>query len=523
MSFIPSLKTLSHEAILKHPKLEFLGNELHCRIALDKTLDSEVAIDTLRPLLENPYFKTIKIIGIEKKIGANVEQESEDTIKITLGMRDLYYHTQASKDEIPSNYLTHFKANELKKVAGLISSDASLFHEFYHANNWVDNLNSDELVQTLTLQKDMDNEEERVTILYGENAYLMNLNKPTRIDHKASSFPDWGTLSRDKYTSKLKRDFAFQNYLVNGLHVDTIKMSEKLTNEEIESVLSLINEESINSEYFLEIVLALIKERELNNIDFSDPKWEPLLKACLKCIPTYEQFQKLEQLRADPDELLDHMTAQLLTLKTELKKFSNYNFNKIIKLTSAFGDVDLLLFLQKYAHNFSPSRYFLDMILFLINDRKLNIDFDNPNSAILFNVCTRSVRDIKQFKNFRKVLSKKPLEKLDKTPIIFKNLLYNLDLKSLLFLSQNYSNTELEDILSKLYWDNRRRGNISTSFLDNLLSLIETRNLDIDFSDSKWANLLELCLAIKNNTHQLDRLQMLGAKITMSLVSGEVL
>ncbi|NGX29071.1 MAG: hypothetical protein K940chlam1_01264 [Candidatus Anoxychlamydiales bacterium] len=81
-----------------------------------------------------------------------------------------------------------------------------------------------------------------------------------------------------------------------------------------------------------------------------------------------------------------------------------------------------------------------------------------------------------------------------------------------MFLSKSYSNTELQDILSKLYWDNRLRGNISTSFLDNLLGLIESRNLDINFSDLKWANLLEFCLATQNKKEQLERLESLGAK-----------
>ncbi|NGX29070.1 MAG: hypothetical protein K940chlam1_01263 [Candidatus Anoxychlamydiales bacterium] len=409
MSHISSLKTLSKRAVLNHPKLKFDDPKGYCQEALITALDSEIALSIIKEALENPRIKNYQIIYDSQELG--FASMDNDKICIVLGKKGGYYHTQASVDEIPKNYSKHFKPDELKKIAGLFTIDQILVHEFNHAKNSANNLAASKTCS----QKDMDSEEERVTILYIESAYLGELKKPSRVDHRESEIAGYQKILKNKYALQLKLQVALDKYLMNGLHVDAIKVTEKLTNNEIEQVLCWIDPSMVASEYFLEIVLALIEEKDLN-INFSDPNWTALLNACLRHIPTYEQFNKLENLGADKEMLLDRRGELSATLKEKIEKISNNNFNRIIKLTSAFSDIELVRFLQIYASDFSAARYFLDMMLFLINDRKLDINFDDPIYKKLFNICTRSIKDIKQFKNFRKVLSKKSQEKLDRSP-----------------------------------------------------------------------------------------------------------
>ena len=376
--YIETYATRPKAAILEHPKLEFHDSNGFCERIFQKALNSQIATSALYAALQNPRIKTYQIIYNPDIFGGQLNRY-DHIVQIILG-REFYYHTRAAQDEMPKKYLKYFKPDELKKVAGLYPIDAALIHELCHVQHMTENESSfDAASRISSAQNDMDNEEESVTILHGESAYLEELGKPKRVDHRSSLLPGYQTLLErqdlSQYIFRMKLQEAFKHYLVNGLHLDAIMVSEKLTNREIEVALIWIKSEKIVSEYFLEILLAIIEERGLN-INFSDPKWFNLLKACLRYILTFDQFEKLDKLGADRDLLVAKRHLYNETLIEQFFKVSIWNWNFIARLTSAFQNSELEeLFLKLKNCELDPrySSNIFKMISFLINERNLDL------------------------------------------------------------------------------------------------------------------------------------------------------
>lgn len=153
--------------------------------------------------------------------------------------------------------------------------------------------------------KDMDNKEEERTILEGENLYHKEKGEPERIDHGSCIYPPYRKMLNK---SKAEQKKAFLNYLVFGSHLDAIKLSEQFSNEDLEEILcqndvmssKIANWKNLksSSECFLQLLLALIKERKLN-INFSAPRWNNLYAFCLINIQTNDQFIMLQEFKND--------------------------------------------------------------------------------------------------------------------------------------------------------------------------------------------------------------------------------
>lgn len=342
MSSVPSLKSLSKQAIFKNPKLKIddpydLGN---CKGILESALDINEAVLIIGNTLEKAKKITLKF---DRTNLGSMASTNDKKFKIIFGNEDKYYNIKASKDEVDEKFLKYFNPEELKKIGEKFTQDQILVHEFYHIlNNCIDP-NYLKVSETPSSKRDMHTIEEERTIENGENSYLKALKRPERVDHLNSEFPPY-TKMLNKSKEGQKRAFAY--YLGAGCHVDALNLSEKLTKEEIEEILTSYSPQIDSwgrlhirafSENFLDILFALIEERGLK-IDFSDPKYNDLYNICLMNIHTKDQSVNLQNLKDN------NLTDKTSTSKTDLELLAIHknNTDQLIKVALIDNYFDIL-------------------------------------------------------------------------------------------------------------------------------------------------------------------------------------